>query len=142
MPQQNKHGRVSNVGRVASLFFSKNVQNKSTIKSFQVILPPLSRLLQSGLQEKSHQLKDILNKVLNIIITIKYLPLVCHEAPISSNFGWGSDVFGWPFFLLPAVLLLVKAATGINSNQLCCEDRRTTQCRSDLLSPPRRKKIG
>lgn len=34
MAQQNKHGRVSNVGRVASLFFSKNLQNKSKIKSF------------------------------------------------------------------------------------------------------------
>ena len=36
---------TSVVGRVASLFFSKNVENKSKIKSFQVILPPLYRLL-------------------------------------------------------------------------------------------------
>ena len=40
MAQQNKHGRVSNVGRVASLFFSKNLRNKSKIKSFQVIYRP------------------------------------------------------------------------------------------------------
>ena len=40
MPQQNKYGRVINVGRVASLFFSKNVQNKSKINSVQVIYRP------------------------------------------------------------------------------------------------------
>lgn len=45
LAQQNKHGRVSNVGRVASLFLFKKLAKQVQNQIFSGHLSPLSRLL-------------------------------------------------------------------------------------------------